>query len=353
MKRRTGFLVVGLSGVLLGLVPTSATQDPQAQNPNNEVPVPIPTNKFLDGWMAELLHADHKQAERAYLSAMDAPDLPDHQSTLSILRLWESNWIRNDRARYQRTLEDRGLYYTEGRPTWNSAEFQRKTVGFARAIAEDDEEQLAILRKSVADYVAENPVFRSRRKLVKNALPDLRQPAGPDPILEGLKRLLTEARAKGDRNLEVRLRRRIQRRGSQARQDRRQLINTLQLIGKRWAQMTRLHLEGRHRRAEAFESLMGNRDRFARRGTIPTQDFYRNRIGNWDGTARQAKLASVVRRLTDEYPLTSPSLTDQERDVLTALRQKITELQASSNVEEALQLVARTPYRGVLLRRGN
>ena len=185
---------------------------------------------------------------------------------------------------------------------------------------------------------------------MKNALPDLRQPLGSDPALEDLKQRLKAARSAGDQSLERRLRRTIQFRTSvETQRNTRQWWNALRLIGKRWADMTRLHLEGQHRRADAMESMLGSRDRFGRRGRLSTRKKQQDLIGRWDATTRRDRLDWVVRRLTDQYPMVgSGSLLDQEKDVLVALRNKVEELREAGQVEQALQLAARTPYRTVL-----
>ena len=112
-----------------------------------------------------------------------------------------------------------------------------------------------------------------------------------------------------------------------------------------------MHLEGQHRRAARMESLHGRRDRFNRAGRFRTWESCRADIQRWDEATLRTKLALVLERLTNKPPMTWTFLLDPERNALTELRRKMTELEASGRVEQALQLAARTPYRWELFRR--
>ncbi len=294
-------------------------------------------NKFLDGWMAELLHADRDKAVKTYKEAMQASNLSNFQSELATLRLWEFSWKIADRRKYVRALGEKGVYPAGGVTT---GFIRRLEVdAFADALKANDSKKLDQLRAKLVDLTKQYSQVRDPRPIVRRQLNDFRgETLQVDSELEALKKEYKSAKKVNDvkrmRDAWIA----IQKRGRAKRQ-----TASRRVIAKRWAEMTRLHLASQHERASGMEDRL---PRFRQRLTART---VMRRIQSWNSDHRITRTRSVLNKL-DTY-LRLRELLPEERTVLRALRQRIDELSEAGQHQQALVLAARTPYRDRLFSR--
>jgi molybdopterin converting factor small subunit len=297
----------------------------------------IVRNTFLDGWMAELLHADHDAATRSYTAAMKASNLPGFQSELATLRLWESSWKPSKRKSYREAARKRGLV-TRDLFSSRGVSFLMRSIDadkFEKALAADDKDTLEGLRDRLAATAKRYSAWlRDPRSLVQSELHNFRGETDRiDSEFESLKRQYKKAKDADDNRKAQEIWFRIQRHLRTKR-----ITASRRVNGKRWSAMTRLHLEGHHERASGMEKrlLRGGRQRF-------TAENLMRKIRGWSPAYRVKRTKTVLARLDAQFQ--RRELITEERTALRALRTRLDSLVAAGEHEKALVLAARTPYR--------
>ncbi|MCA8958417.1 MAG: hypothetical protein KDC87_20230 [Planctomycetes bacterium] len=302
-----------------------------------------PKNVFLDGWMVELLEADLGRARRIYQKAAASKGLPGYQSELALVRLRESSFDPRERVEARRQLESRGVYLSLSTPGLAGATSSLARE-FREALANQELTKLAPLRTRLRQLAMQQSNAQPR-PLTGQALAQLRGGANPEgnARLAELRAQRTAAQVRGDTSAAARINRQIRRiQWSNARRA------SDRLLGKRRAEMTRLHLAGEHERALTMERLLGTP--MSRRSLRADAATTLANVRRWDAATKRTRLEDNVLKNLARLLQGNSSLLPEERAVLAQLDKRLRSDAEQGQWGRALVLAAHTPYRALLLR---
>ncbi len=324
-------------------------------------------NLFLAGWLEEQLTRDTPAALALYEKAAADANRSRRQRVLALARLGEQHWIEGRDKELQATYQSlAGLGIDLGSDRGNpipsdhiqalaelSARFRQALDGPA---GRDREQQLAHLRTELGKALARIRVQSRNPRLSITPNPLLqrvvqyeRQPRKPaqDKQLATLYEARLKALQHGDHVAARQLQQQINQRRSQL--PPRNIAIHQQMRGKRMAWITELHL-----RAVSVEETQNAQQRESMIFELPPwQEIAverRMQHLRLQSTTDEERLRALeIAQLRVEYIADRDAISQWEREVLNELAERLEEHARHDEVLEALELVARLPYRYELL----
>lgn len=331
-----------------------------------QVGVPHATDKpdlFLAGWLKEQLSRDIPGAVALYQQAAADGTCARSQRTLALARLGEQHWIRGRSQQLESVYQslaglgiDLGADRGDPIPAEHlnalgqlSKQFQRT---LAKPAGKDRDEELGRLRRALDDYLgrvqrqAPNPRRRIMpRPLLQRVVQQEQQPRGPaeDEELQSLRKRRLKALEQGNHVAARKIQQQINQKRYQL--PARDVPIMQRMRGKRMAWLTELHLRNETENARKRERMLFRLPQRQRKAVNNEMRFLRHR-----STTDQQRLHALdIVRQRVQHIAARPSSSQWERDVLHELDAQLAEHAQHDEVMEALELVARLPYRYELL----
>jgi len=315
---------------------------------------PEPDNKFLAGWLEEQLSRDVPAAVALYLQAADDETLPRSQRALALARLGEQHWMQGRGKKLDATyqalaglgidLGDRGNPIPADRVQGLGHLSKQFREALGKPAGKDRNEELGRLRRELDNYLerlrrqSRNPRRAiTLRPLLQRVVQHERQPRDQveDKELQALREQRLKAVQRGDQVAATRLLQQINQKRNPP---------PGRMRGKRMAWLTELHLRNDTENALRRERMLFRLRRGQEREVVNQMRFFRRRA-----TEEQGVEALRVVRLRVQDIAGRPATSQWEREVLDELDAQLWEHARNDEVMEALELVARLPYRYELL----
>jgi hypothetical protein len=318
---------------------------------------------FTEGWLTELLTRDVKTARTSYEKAANNDTLPRSQRALAMARLGELHSIRGRSTELQATYRslaglgiDLGIDRGEPFPAHRVQDLGQLSKRFgetlARPAGKGREEQLGRLRQELSRYLDKiRDQNRTRRRaitphpLLQRVVLHERQPREPveNKELQALLGQRLKALQQGDLEKARQLLLEINTRRTQL--PARNISILQRMRGKRMAWITEMHLRNETENARARERMLFRLPRWQERAV--NQQMARLGLRKTTDEQRLQALLSVRRRV--QQIAERPAISQWEREVLDELDARLAEHARNEELMEALELVARLPYRYELL----
>ncbi len=315
-------------------------------------------NLFLAAWLAEQLDRDAPAALELYRRAAKDTTQASSQRALALARLGELQSMRGRAEDLQQTYRAlAGLGIDPRNPIASShvAAMGRLSKQFQDALQEpEDNERDRALRRArqrLWDYLdrarraGRNPRRAvTLRPLVQRVVQHERRPREQveDQELQELRQQRLKALEQGNQSTARQLLQQINQKRNQL--PSRNVSIVQRTRGKRMAWITELHLRNETEKAQRRERMLFSLPRAQENQVKRQLRFLRRRA-----TEGQRQQALTIVRHRVRQVAERPAISQWEREVLGELDTRLGEYAENDEVMEALELIARLPYRHELL----